>query len=139
MRSTPSIYREQVGGTAVTEHGVVVDVSGNPALEAHTMAHAVSPLILIGVFAALMVLTLTTVGVTYFDFGYKINLIVAIAIAVAKAMLVVAYFMHLRYDSPFYTLIVGLCLVFIAVFITFTIIDTANYAPILAPTAVTPA
>ena len=138
MRSTPSIYREQVGGTAVTEHGVIVDTSGDPHLQAHTMAHAVSPGILLGVFGLLMILTLTTVGVTWWDFGYKINLMLAIGIAVAKAMLVIAYFMHLRYDSPFYTFIIGLCLVFIGVFIVFTILDTSNYEQILTPTMVQP-
>ena len=128
-------FREQIDGP----HATVADamVANDPNAH-HGLAHTVPPSILLGVFSALMVLTAITVGVTYFDFGYKINLIVALAIAVVKAVLVIAYFMHLRYDSPMYTVLVGLCLTFIAVFISFTIIDTHNYADGLQPVNIQP-
>ena len=125
MRSTPSIFREQVSGESVA-HAAHDDHGGHHV-------HAVSPLILVGVFATLMILTVITVAVTGVDFGYKANLIVALGIAVVKAFLVVAYFMHLRYDSLFYTAIVGICMVFIGVFIITTILDTGEYQPNLAP------
>ncbi|MGC4030863.1 MAG: cytochrome C oxidase subunit IV family protein [Tepidisphaeraceae bacterium] len=133
MRSTPSYYREQIDGPDAG-HGAAAH-----AEEHHSLAHPVSPLILVGVFAALMVLTIITVGVTKIDFGYQYNLIIALAIAVVKAVLVIAYFMHLRWDSPLYTALVGLCLLFIAVFIGFTILDTDNYKPNLTPAPVTAA
>ena len=138
--STPATFRQQIDGAHATPADALVasDPHVNEGAH-HGIAHVVPPSILLGIFAALMVLTAITVGVTYWDFGYNINLIVALTIAVIKAVLVIAYFMHLRYDSPMYTVLVGLCLVFIGVFITFTIIDTGNYAPILTPTAVTPA
>ena len=50
------------------------------------------------IFAALICLTLLTVGQSYVDLG-KANLIVVILIATTKASLVVSFFMHLRYDN----------------------------------------
>ena len=136
MRSTPSIYRQQVAAHSVASATHDVQASDhNP----HGIGHVVSPLILLGVFAALMFLTVITVAVTGVDFGYKINLIVALAIAVVKAVLVVAYFMHLRYDSLFYTAIVAVCMIFIGVFILTVILDTDQYHPIVQPAPVTAA
>jgi cytochrome c oxidase subunit 4 len=139
MRSIPSIFREQVSGA-----GTAPGISGNHDMQGghghhHGLSHVISPVVLITVFALLMLLTLVTVGITQFDFGYKINLIVALAIAVVKATLVIAYFMHLRYDSLFYTAIVGMCMVFIGVFIVTTVIDTEQNQPILVPQPVTAA
>jgi cytochrome c oxidase subunit 4 len=128
MRSIPSIFREQVAGTPAAGHGD----DGHH----HGLSHVISPVVLVTVFALLMLLTLITVGITHFDFGYKVNLVVALTIAVIKATLVIAYFMHLRYDSLFYTAIIGISLVFIGVFIVTTIIDTEQNHPILAPTPV---
>lgn len=141
MRSTPSIHRENVAGAELDPLAGVTGVDPRPSMGDvhHGLAHTVSPLILIGVFAALMVLTLITVAVTKIDFGYNANLIIALSIALVKAILVVAYFMHLRYDSLFYTVIVGLSLLFIVLFIGFTIIDTGQYAPVLHPVDVKPA
>ncbi len=131
MRSTPSIFREQVSGTPAA-HAEHDDHAGHHV-------HAVSPLILIGVFSALMVLTIITVAVTKIDFGYQANLIVALAIAVIKAFLVVAYFMHLRYDSLFYTAIVGISIVFIGVFIITTTLDTDQNQKNITATPIAPA
>ena len=134
MRSIPSIFREQVAGAPAApgisgEHDMKAGDGGHH----HGLSHVISPVVLITVFALLMLLTLITVGVTYYDFGYEANLIVALVIATIKATLVVAYFMHLRYDSLFYTAIVGMCIVFIGVFIITTVIDTEENRPILAP------
>lgn len=61
--------------------------------------HSPLPLrIYLGVFAALIVGTALTVWVAGFDLGV-LNIWVAMSIAVAKALLVVLYFMHLRYSS----------------------------------------
>ncbi|HEX8342114.1 MAG TPA: cytochrome C oxidase subunit IV family protein [Tepidisphaeraceae bacterium] len=127
--STPSVFRQQVTG--------VQALGATPAgadHEEHGHApHAVSPLILVGVFAVLMVLTGITVMARYADFGYTANLAIAIGIAVVKAVLVVAYFMHLRYDNLFYTAIVVLSIIFIGVFILTVCLDSDQYNPILAP------
>ncbi len=72
----------------------------------------------------LLVLTAITVWVgVSFDFG-PINLIVAMLIAATKATLVALYFMHLKYDSKVYlSLFIG-GILFLAIFIVFTMLDT---------------
>ncbi|MDX2129689.1 MAG: cytochrome C oxidase subunit IV family protein [Chloroherpetonaceae bacterium] len=71
---------------------------------------------------ALLFLTVITVWVAQFDFG-ALNLIVAMTVATIKAGLVAAFFMHLYYDNKFYTAILLIGLVALAVFIAFTMID----------------
>lgn len=89
--------------------------------------HIVSFKLLVGIFAALMVLTFATVAATWVDLGYTNNLILAMVIAVIKAALVMLYFMHLRWDSPFNSLIAIGALLFIAIFIIACITDTDQY------------
>lgn len=48
--------------------------------------------------AALLVLTIITVGASYLDFG-KLNIFVSMGIATVKAGLVMAFFMGLRWDT----------------------------------------
>jgi cytochrome c oxidase subunit IV len=60
--------------------------------------HIVSPKIYVAIFLALLVLTGTTVGVSYIDMGI-FNPIVALAIACIKMVLVVLFFMHVKYSS----------------------------------------
>ncbi len=50
------------------------------------------------IFGVLLVLTLVTVWVSTIDLG-RLNVLVALAIAVGKALLVVLYFMHVRYSG----------------------------------------
>ena len=45
--------------------------------------------------AALLVLTVVTVGVSYIDFAVPLTVFVALVIAVTKGSLVASYFMHL--------------------------------------------
>jgi cytochrome c oxidase subunit IV len=62
--------------------------------------HIVSKKLYFVIFGALMVLTILTVWVANIDLGSeKLNTVVALAIAVTKAVLVVLYFMHVRYSS----------------------------------------
>lgn len=96
------------------------------------LGHVVSVSVLLGVWAALVVLTVLTVGVTYVDLG-RLNLWVALIIATVKAALVVLYFMHLRYDSPFHAFIFIVALSFVALFIIGTAGDTAAYQELMQP------
>jgi cytochrome c oxidase subunit 4 len=50
------------------------------------------------VFGALILLTLITTGAAYVDMGV-LNTPVALVIAIAKALLVMIFFMHLRYSD----------------------------------------
>src|SRR5581483_6174792 len=50
------------------------------------------------IFLVLMVCTALTVWVAYFDLG-PLNTVAALAIALFKAILVVLFFMHVKYSS----------------------------------------
>lgn len=92
--------------------------------------HAVPPAVLFGIYGALMVLTGLTVAVTGFDLG-SMNIWVAMAVAVVKAGLVLLYFMHLRWDSPFYAVAMVCCFVFLGIFIAFAMSDASRYQPVM--------
>jgi cytochrome c oxidase subunit IV len=51
------------------------------------------------VFLSLLALTLLTTGVAFIDLGGGWNNVVALSIAVCKAVLVILYFMHVRYSD----------------------------------------
>ena len=53
----------------------------------------------LNVLVALLILTIITVAISRFDFGSG-NMIMAMAVAAVKASLVMAVFMHLRWDTP---------------------------------------
>ncbi len=103
-------------------------LSPSPVDGAEPIAHIVPAPVLLGVFAALMVLTLATVAATWVDLGVW-NLWIALVIATVKASLVALFFMHLRYDNPFYALIFVTALVFLGLFLSLTLLDTLQYAP----------
>ncbi len=89
-------------------------------------AHAIHILplkVYLGVGATLLLLTFVTVYVSTFDFG-SWNLVIAMVIAATKALLVAFFFMHLFYDSKVYFSIFVGALMFLAVFIVFTMFDT---------------
>ena len=93
--------------------------------EAHV--HVVPPWILLSVFGALLFLTLVTVAVTWVDFGRTGNVWVALTIAAIKSALVALYFMHLRWDSPFNSVILIAALFFVALLIGIIVLDTSEY------------
>ena len=93
--------------------------------EAHT--HVVPGWLLLAVFAVLIFLTFVTVAVTWVDFGRTANVWVAIVIAAIKAGLVALYFMHLRWDSPFNSVILIAALFFVALLIGIIVLDTSEY------------
>lgn len=108
-----------------TKHEAAALPAGEPAHDPTEMhVHIVPPWLLIAVFAALLVLTFITVGVTQFDFGRTVNVWLALGIAVAKATLVALFFMHLRWDSPFNGLVCVVAMFFVALFIGITMLDS---------------
>jgi len=96
-------------------------------------AHVVAMPVLIATFAALLILTALTVAATWINLGPAGNISLALAIALVKASLVGLYFMHLRYDSPFNSVILICALLFVAIFMAISIIDTAEYQPTRDP------
>ena len=102
------------------------------AEHAHAAPHVVPIRVLLAVWAALMVLTVATVAVTYVDLG-RFNIYVALVIALVKASMVGLYFMHLRYDNLFYGMILVIALGFVTLFIGGTIQDTMAYRDAFVP------
>jgi caa(3)-type oxidase subunit IV len=66
--------------------------AGEHAHESHAKTYAM-------VLAALLVLTIVTVGLSYVDLTYAGNKILGLLVAISKAALVVALFMHLKHDG----------------------------------------
>ena len=92
---------------------------------AHHEHHIVPLKLLWGVFGALVILTILTVLTAKFvDLG-SFNLTLAIIIALTKATLVVSFFMALKWDNKVNLLILALGCIFVVVFLSFTLFDTA--------------
>jgi cytochrome c oxidase subunit 4 len=109
----------------------MTDQSETSASHRHaTIAHVAPLPVLAAVFAALMALTVLTVyaASSPIDFGTW-SLWIAMGIAAVKGALVVLYFMHLRYDHPFNAIIFIVALLFVAVFISITLLDVVQYQP----------
>ena len=95
----------------------------NETIEEHeSHHHIVSPIVYIIIGSSLLVLTATTVAASYAEMGI-FNPIVALGIAVVKAMLVVLFFMHVKYSSRLTKLTVAAGLFTFMVLIGMTLAD----------------
>jgi len=93
----------------------------------HGISHVASIKVLIGTGGTLLFLTIVTVLATRIDFGANINLAIAMAIAVIKATLVVLFFMHLKYDKLFHSVVFVSAILAASLFVGFTLMDTNQY------------
>ncbi len=57
------------------------------------------------IWAMLLALTVTTVAVSYLDM-HNVRVLTAMMIATVKATLVVLYFMHIRFEKPFFAVLI---------------------------------
>jgi cytochrome c oxidase subunit 4 len=89
--------------------------------------HIVSPGIYVVILCALLVGTAATVGVSYVDLGIW-NPIIALAIATTKAMLVVLFFMHVKYSTRLTKLTVAAGIFLFLVLISMTMADYISRA-----------
>ena len=87
-----------------------------------TLSHVMSLSMLFGVFFTLVVLTVLTVVAAQFSFGAW-EVWVSLGIATVKGSLVVIYFMHLKYDKPFNTIVFISSIVFVGLFLALTLTD----------------
>jgi cytochrome c oxidase subunit 4 len=87
-----------------------------------TSSHIVPLRIYFTIFAALMVLTVLTVWIATIDLG-ALSTPVALAIAVTKALLVVLYFMHVRYSTGLTQIAIGAGVLFLVIMIVLTMGD----------------
>ena len=85
----------------------------------HHAEHIVSPRVYLVIFGLLLVFTAITVGASYIDM-YAFNAVVALAIACIKAVLVILFFMHVKYSSRLTKLTVA------AGFFTFFVLITMS-------------
>ncbi|HVX85233.1 MAG TPA: cytochrome C oxidase subunit IV family protein [Phycisphaerae bacterium] len=99
------------------------EFGGHPT---HGVGHIVPLRVLVTIFVSLVCLTIITYLASLVNFG-EMNLVVALAIAVVKSSLVVLYFMHLRWDKPFNSIVFVGCLIFVALFISLSMLDSHQY------------
>jgi cytochrome c oxidase subunit 4 len=99
--------------------------------------HVVPVRVYISVFLALLALTGITTWVAYFDLG-PMNTVVALAIAVTKMLLVILFFMHLKYSSGLTRVIILAGFFWFAILVALTLSDelTRNWTPSPAPWSV---
>jgi cytochrome c oxidase subunit 4 len=93
----------------------------------HGISHVASVKVLLGTGGTLLLLTLVTVAATKVDFGPNINLALAMFIAVIKATLVVLFFMHLKYDKVFHSVVFLSAILAASLFVGFTLMDSGQY------------
>jgi len=84
----------------------------------------------LGIFLALLALTALTTAVAFVDLG-RWNTVAALAIAVAKMLLVILFFMHLKYNSGLTRLILAAGFFWFAILVALTLSDelTRNWTP----------
>ena len=88
--------------------------------------HVLPPRVLLSSFAALLMLTVLTVAVTTIDTG-AFEIWISLGIAALKASIVALYFMHLRYDKSFNSVVFVAAIVCLALFLILTLADVDAY------------
>ena len=88
----------------------------------HAEHHIVSPLQYIFVYVSLLIATLVTVGAAYVNLGV-LNPVIALAIACTKGVIVILFFMHVKYQSNLIKLTVAAGFFTFLVLITMTLSD----------------
>jgi cytochrome c oxidase subunit IV len=73
-------------------------------------------------FVALLILTAATTGVAYIDLGV-FNTVVALAIAVIKMLLVILFFMHVKYHPGLTRLAIICAFFWLGIMMTLTLSD----------------
>lgn len=73
--------------------------------------------------SALLALTAITVWVSMYDLG-SMNIVIAMTVASVKGILVLLFFMHLKYTDKLYSIAFAAAIVILGLFITFTMFDT---------------
>ena len=93
----------------------------------HADHHIITPVTYSIVFATLLLFTGITVGAAYVDLGV-LNPIVALAIASFKAVIVILFFMHVKYQSKLVKMTVAAGFFAFLVLVTMTLTDYMSRA-----------
>ena len=94
----------------------------------HSEHHIVTPLQYCYVFGTLLLFTGITVGAAFIDLPGPLNPIIALAIACFKAVVVILFFMHVKYQSRLIKITVGAGFFTFIVLITMTLSDYMSRA-----------
>lgn len=86
--------------------------------------HIIDYKVFVFIWIILLMLTVVTFLVSRLDLGF-LNIIVALTIASTKALLVILFFMHLKYESNLIRIMVFIAFLILAIFIGFTFFDVA--------------
>lgn len=95
-------------------------MSEHPEQGSH--GHIVPIGVYVAVFVALMCLTALTTGVAYIDLG-AFNTVAALAIAVIKMLLVVLFFMHVKYATGLTRIVIICGFFWLGIMITLSLSD----------------
>ena len=87
--------------------------------------HVSSSAMFFNVLIALLFLTVITVAVSRFDFG-SANMLIAMAIAAVKASLVIAFFMHVKWDTAINKIVFLSSFLFLSLLFVFTLADLST-------------
>ena len=92
----------------------------------HGIGHVVPVKTLLGVLVALLVLTALTYWTGQMNFhGWDLK--IAMVIATGKASLVCLFFMHLKWDKPLNAVFFFISILFVGIFLAYTVADTYEY------------
>ncbi|HWR54845.1 MAG TPA: cytochrome C oxidase subunit IV family protein [Bryobacteraceae bacterium] len=98
--------------------------------------HVVPAKVYAGIFGILIVLALLTTGVAYINLG-PFSIVVALTIAIVKMVLVILYFMHVRWSSRLTWVFVGAGFAWLLILMGLSLTDYASRywmpAPAKAP------
>jgi cytochrome c oxidase subunit 4 len=86
--------------------------------------HILGPGLLTAVWGGLICLTALTITVARIDLGFW-NVVAALGIATVKALLVILFFMHLKYERRLFMWFLLLACLVLAIFIGLTFCDLA--------------
>ena len=94
--------------------------------------HVVSRRVYLAVAAALLVLLALTYAISHIDLG-PFNIVVALVIAFVKMILVVLFFMEVRWSSRLTWIVAGAGLFWLVILIGLTLGDYLTRIPVAAP------
>ena len=84
--------------------------------------HVIPQKIYVLIFVTLICLTLITVDVAFYNFGF-LNIYIAMTIATCKALVVVLYFMHVRYSPKLTWIFAGAGIFWLIIMFTLMVSD----------------
>ena len=103
---------------------------GEHIMDTHESSHHIVPVSLyIKIILLLMVLLIITLGAAMVDFSKispvlaPMNIIIAMTIAVVKAVLIILYFMHVRFSSKLVWVFAGAAFYWVVILFVLTLTD----------------